>query len=164
MKSLYEDYYANAPFTWVLPGEADLKQVVNTNKCLISLEVVQGQLVVTSVIDNLLSVTHVDVAAQAVAFHRRLQGLDSGHGGVESLTVHGNDLALLEANLHGLVAGLGHGLKVGRFRKSLGGIQEFAAADGGAPKTHVVGILELGKIGREAVLVQVIGGASLPHH
>ena len=38
----------------MLPGEADLKQVVNTNKCLISLEVVQGQLVVTSVIDNLL--------------------------------------------------------------------------------------------------------------
>ncbi|MBQ2171792.1 MAG: N-acetyl-gamma-glutamyl-phosphate reductase [Bacteroidales bacterium] len=54
VRALYEAFYADAPFTWVLPGEADLKQVVNTNKCLISLEVVQGQLVVTSVIDNLL--------------------------------------------------------------------------------------------------------------
>ena len=54
VRALYEAFYAEAPFTWVLPGEADLKQVVNTNKCLISLEVVQGQLVVTSVIDNLL--------------------------------------------------------------------------------------------------------------
>ena len=31
-----------------------VKQVVNTNKCLLSLEVHEGQLVVTSVIDNLL--------------------------------------------------------------------------------------------------------------
>ena len=54
VRALYENYYAKAPFTWVLPGSADLKQVVNTNKCLLSLELHQGQLVVTSVIDNLL--------------------------------------------------------------------------------------------------------------
>lgn len=54
VRALYENYYAEAPFTWVLPGSADLKQVVNTNKCLLSLELHQGQLVVTSVIDNLL--------------------------------------------------------------------------------------------------------------
>ncbi|MBR2225469.1 MAG: N-acetyl-gamma-glutamyl-phosphate reductase, partial [Bacteroidales bacterium] len=51
---LYKNFYADAPFTWVLPGAVDLKQVVNTNKCLISLEMHDGQLVVTSVIDNLL--------------------------------------------------------------------------------------------------------------
>jgi N-acetyl-gamma-glutamyl-phosphate reductase len=51
---LYKNFYADAPFTWVLPGSVDLKQVVNTNKCLISLEMHDGQLVVTSVIDNLL--------------------------------------------------------------------------------------------------------------
>lgn len=54
VKTLYESFYAASPFTWVIPESADLKQVVNTNKCLISLEVVQGQLVITSVIDNLL--------------------------------------------------------------------------------------------------------------
>ena len=32
----------------------DLKQVVNTNKCLIALEMHEGRLVITSVIDNLL--------------------------------------------------------------------------------------------------------------
>ena len=54
VKDLYQAFYADAPFTWVLPGAVDLKQVVNTNKCLISLEMLEGQLVVTSVIDNLL--------------------------------------------------------------------------------------------------------------
>lgn len=54
VRGLYEAFYAKAPFTWVIPGSADLKQVVNTNKCLLSLELHEGQLVVTSVIDNLL--------------------------------------------------------------------------------------------------------------
>ena len=54
VEALYRDYYAQAPFTWVLSGPADLKQVVNTNKCLIALEMHGGRLVVTSVIDNLL--------------------------------------------------------------------------------------------------------------
>ncbi len=52
--ALYKDFYKDAPFTWVLDAPVDLKQVVNTNKCLISLELHEGQLVVTSVIDNLL--------------------------------------------------------------------------------------------------------------
>ena len=52
--ALYKDFYKDAPFTWVLDTPVDLKQVVNTNKCLISLELHEGQLVVTSVIDNLL--------------------------------------------------------------------------------------------------------------
>ena len=51
---LYETFYADAAFTFVLPSPVDPKQVVNTNKCLISLELHDGQLVVTSVIDNLL--------------------------------------------------------------------------------------------------------------
>lgn len=54
VSALYKDFYKDAPFTWVLDTPVDLKQVVNTNKCLISLELHEGQLVVTSVIDNLL--------------------------------------------------------------------------------------------------------------
>ena len=54
MTTLYKNFYADAAFTHVLPGSVDLKQVVNTNKCLISLELHDGQLVITSVIDNLL--------------------------------------------------------------------------------------------------------------
>lgn len=51
---LYQKYYANAPFTWVSNRPVDLKQVVNTNKCLLYPEIHDGQLVITSVIDNLL--------------------------------------------------------------------------------------------------------------
>ena len=54
VSALYKDFYADAPFTWVLSGPVDLKQAVNTNKCLISLEMHEGRLVVTSAIDNLL--------------------------------------------------------------------------------------------------------------
>ena len=52
--SLYRGYYSDARFTFVSGTPVDLKQVVNTNKCLISLEKHDGKLVVCSVIDNLL--------------------------------------------------------------------------------------------------------------
>lgn len=52
--SLYRGYYGDARFTFVSGTPVDLKQVVNTNKCLISLEKHDGKLVVCSVIDNLL--------------------------------------------------------------------------------------------------------------
>lgn len=50
---LYRDYYAAHPFTHVSDTPVDLKQVVNTNKALLSLEVHDGQLLITSVLDNL---------------------------------------------------------------------------------------------------------------
>ena len=52
--ALYRDYYAGAAFTFVSDRPVDLKQVVNTNKCIVAPEVHDGTLVVTSVIDNLL--------------------------------------------------------------------------------------------------------------
>ena len=52
--SLYNDYYKDAAFTFVYPGAVDLKQVVNTNKCLLSVEKHGDRLLVCSVIDNLL--------------------------------------------------------------------------------------------------------------
>lgn len=54
VRQLYEDYYRDAAFTFVSPRPVDLKQVVNTNKCLLSLEMHEGRLAVFSVIDNLL--------------------------------------------------------------------------------------------------------------
>lgn len=53
-RSLCEKYYATHPFTHVSPASLDLKQVVNTNKCLLHLTVHEGTLLVISVIDNLL--------------------------------------------------------------------------------------------------------------
>ena len=53
-KSLYQDFYADAPFTFVVEEEVHLKQVVNTNKCLLRLQKFGDKLLVTSVLDNLL--------------------------------------------------------------------------------------------------------------
>ncbi|QMW03674.1 N-acetyl-gamma-glutamyl-phosphate reductase [Spirosoma foliorum] len=52
-KQLYKAYYEGHPFTHVSDASIDVKQVVNTNKCLLHLEVHDGQLLITSIIDNL---------------------------------------------------------------------------------------------------------------
>ncbi len=52
-KDLYKSYYEQHPFTHISDAPIDLKQVVNTNKCLIHLEKHDGQLLITSIIDNL---------------------------------------------------------------------------------------------------------------
>ena len=51
---LYEEYYSDHSFTFVTRKNPDLKQVVNTNKCLLHLEQIDGKLLIVSVIDNLL--------------------------------------------------------------------------------------------------------------
>lgn len=51
---LYEGFYADHPFTIINQEAIFLKQVVNTNKCIIQLENVGTKLVVHSAIDNLL--------------------------------------------------------------------------------------------------------------
>lgn len=52
--ALYEDYYSTHPFTHVSRQNIDLKQVVNTNKCLLHLEKHEGYLFIVSILDNLL--------------------------------------------------------------------------------------------------------------
>lgn len=51
---LYQDFYAQHPFTVVSSGMIDLKQVVNTNKCLVHIEKIGNRLAVHTAIDNLL--------------------------------------------------------------------------------------------------------------
>jgi N-acetyl-gamma-glutamyl-phosphate reductase len=51
---LYKAYYDGAAFTFVSEVPVDLKQVVNTNKCVIAVEKHGGKVVISSVIDNLL--------------------------------------------------------------------------------------------------------------
>ena len=51
--SMYKDYYINQPFCIVSGSEIDLKQVVNTNKCVLHLQKNGGNLLITSIIDNL---------------------------------------------------------------------------------------------------------------
>jgi N-acetyl-gamma-glutamyl-phosphate reductase len=53
-EKLYEDFYANSPFVFLSPAAVDVKQVVNTNKCFLHLQVHEGQILISSVIDNLI--------------------------------------------------------------------------------------------------------------
>jgi len=52
--ALYNDFYKDSPFVFVSEDAIDLKQVVNTNKCFLHLAVHDGQLLITSIIDNLI--------------------------------------------------------------------------------------------------------------
>jgi N-acetyl-gamma-glutamyl-phosphate reductase len=52
--ALYRDYYATHPFTHVTDRDIDLKQVVNTNKCIVQVKKHGNKLFIVSIIDNLL--------------------------------------------------------------------------------------------------------------
>ena len=54
ISDLYSEYYSHHPFVHLVPFETDVKQVVNSNNCFIHLEKHEDQLVITTVIDNLL--------------------------------------------------------------------------------------------------------------
>ncbi|MDR0864591.1 MAG: N-acetyl-gamma-glutamyl-phosphate reductase [Candidatus Symbiothrix sp.] len=73
---LYNDFYKEAAFTFVTDKNVDLKQVVNTNKCLLHLEKHGNKLFVISVIDNLLK----GASGQAVQNFNLLFGLDEKTG------------------------------------------------------------------------------------
>jgi len=75
-KTLYQNYYAEHPFTHTSDTPVDVKQVVNTNKCLISLEVHEGNLLITSVIDNLIK----GASGQAVQNMNLMFGLEETAG------------------------------------------------------------------------------------
>ncbi|MNS69614.1 N-acetyl-gamma-glutamyl-phosphate reductase [compost metagenome] len=73
---LYKDYYDGHPFTHVSDKNIDLKQVVNTNKCLVHVEKHGDKLMVLSIIDNLLK----GASGQAVQNMNLLFGLDETAG------------------------------------------------------------------------------------
>ena len=72
----YKSYYAGARFTFVSEGAVDLKQVVNTNKAVVGVEVKDGVAAVTSVIDNLLK----GASGQAVQNMNLIFGLPEDAG------------------------------------------------------------------------------------
>ncbi len=75
---LYKDFYAGQPFTIVSDKPVDLKQVVNTNKAVISLHVddKRHKLLITTAIDNLLK----GASGQAVQNFNIMFGLDQHTG------------------------------------------------------------------------------------
>ncbi len=76
LKNIYKEFYASHPFTFVSNESIFLKQVVNTNKCVIQLEKVGSKLVVHSALDNLLK----GASGQAVQNMNLMFGFDEQTG------------------------------------------------------------------------------------
>lgn len=76
IKRIYEEYYDDHNFTFITDKNPDLKQVVNTNKCLINLQKIDDKLLIISMIDNLLK----GASGQAVHNMNLLFGLEETVG------------------------------------------------------------------------------------
>ncbi|MBQ7662357.1 MAG: N-acetyl-gamma-glutamyl-phosphate reductase [Prevotella sp.] len=74
--TLYKDFYRDAAFTHYSDKALDLKQVVNTNKGLVHVDVFNRKIVVTSIIDNLLK----GAVGQAVQNMNIMFGLNETSG------------------------------------------------------------------------------------
>ncbi len=72
----YKDFYRDAAFTHYSDQSLDLKQVVNTNKCLVHIDAFDNKLLVTSCIDNLLK----GAVGQAVQNMNLMFGIDETAG------------------------------------------------------------------------------------
>ena len=75
-KKIYHDFYADALFTHINETPVHLKQVVNTNKGIISLEKHGNMLLIYSVIDNLLK----GASGQAVQNMNLMFGFNEAEG------------------------------------------------------------------------------------
>lgn len=72
----YKEFYKDAKFTHYVDKAIDLKQVVNTNKCLVHTDKYGDKLLITSCIDNLLK----GAVGQAVQNMNIMFGLDQTAG------------------------------------------------------------------------------------
>lgn len=75
-KEIFKTFYKDAKFTFVSDDVLHLKQVVNTNKCLIHLHKHNNKLLVTSIIDNLLK----GASGQAIQNMNLMFGLEETTG------------------------------------------------------------------------------------
>ncbi|MBK7808505.1 MAG: N-acetyl-gamma-glutamyl-phosphate reductase [Saprospiraceae bacterium] len=76
IKKTFNDFYADAAFVHLSDQAIHLKQVINTNKCLIQIEKTGDQLVIHAVIDNLVK----GASGQAVQNMNLMFGLDEKAG------------------------------------------------------------------------------------
>lgn len=76
LNDLYRSYYASHPFVLISDTEIDLKQVVNTNRCFLHIDKHNNNILITSVIDNLLK----GASGQAVQNMNIIFGLEESAG------------------------------------------------------------------------------------
>ncbi|MBN1769472.1 MAG: N-acetyl-gamma-glutamyl-phosphate reductase [Prolixibacteraceae bacterium] len=75
-KKFYNDFYQNSPFVHITDENPDLKQVVNTNKCILHLMKHDNKLLIISITDNLIK----GASGQAVQNMNIMFGLDQKTG------------------------------------------------------------------------------------
>lgn len=75
-RKLYEDYYADSPFVFHSAESISMKEVVNTNKGLVHVELHEGYVHIASCIDNLVK----GAAGQAVQNMNLMFGLPEDRG------------------------------------------------------------------------------------
>ncbi|QIK55804.1 N-acetyl-gamma-glutamyl-phosphate reductase [Dysgonomonas sp. HDW5B] len=73
---LYKDFYKDSPFVIITDKNPDLKQVINTNKCVLYVEKHGNKLLILSCIDNLVK----GASGQAVHNLNLIFGLDETEG------------------------------------------------------------------------------------
>jgi N-acetyl-gamma-glutamyl-phosphate reductase len=73
---LFKAFYKDAKFTFISDNPINLKQVVNTNNCLIHVQKIEDKVLVTSVIDNLLK----GAAGQAIQNMNLMFGIEETTG------------------------------------------------------------------------------------
>ena len=73
---MYKDFYGDHPFTIVSEESISLKDIINTNKCYLHLQFYEGQLLITSIIDNLIK----GASGQAIQNMNLMSGLPERTG------------------------------------------------------------------------------------
>ena len=76
LKSIYAQFYADHTFVICTANGPNLKQVVNTNKCVIQVQKIDNKVLIISMIDNLLK----GAAGQAVQNMNLMFGLPERSG------------------------------------------------------------------------------------
>ena len=76
IKEIYKQFYHDHPFVIISENEINLKQVINTNKCILHLSFLNGKLIITSIIDNLLK----GASGQAIQKMNLMFGLNENEG------------------------------------------------------------------------------------
>lgn len=76
IQTLYNSYYENHPFVILSDQNPNLKQVINTNKCILHLEKHEDKLLIISALDNLVK----GASGQAIQNMNLMFGLEEGLG------------------------------------------------------------------------------------
>ena len=76
INEVYKIYYKNHPFVHISENEISLKEVINTNKCILHLSKVNDKILITSIIDNLIK----GASGQAIQNMNLMSGFEETTG------------------------------------------------------------------------------------